>query len=325
MPGQNQNDPASWVGVNRNAGGTPVPGSRPMPGLVEDEKKAPDIRQAFSYTEDFLKNRTRVTYTVDGQRKVSEGPDVTLYDEQAALGLMANLKAYQGAIDELKRDMWWAGFYGDKEPAVGGDIFTRDDLAALYMAMDTAELQGGMDVVDLVSSLAVSGRTRNAPLGATVDPEDDPAFAFRSFAEKNGITLSNDFITNRIAAIAAGDTSLQAELAMVQERFVKNAYPAFADQLAGGAASKAPTMEDIAAPYKSVMAQILELPEDSISLKDKTLRSAMQSKDKDGKPAYVPLWKFEQDLRKDKRWQYTDNAHQMIGSAVDGALAEMGF
>lgn len=309
--------------ARRGGGGTfGTSSAMPAVGAPAAGTKAdpPDITKPYQYTEDFLNNRTRVTYTVDGKRTVGTGPNVTVYDEQAALGLMGNLKRYEGAIDELKRDLWWAGFYGSSEPAVGGDVFDRNDLQALYMAMDQAELNGGLDVVDLVSSMAQAGRTRNGPLGQTVDPEDDPAFAMKSLAQSNGIQLSDGFIASRVASVASGETTLQQELERIRSTFVKNAYPAWADEISSGS-----SMEDIAAPYKAAMARMLEIPEDAISLNDKTLKSALQAAGSDGKPTYQPLWLFEQNLRKDPRWQYTDNAYQQVLSAHEGALREMGF
>lgn len=291
----------------------------PLAAAPGDAKKA-DIRDAYTFTPEFLADRNRVTYTSDGQRNLAKGPEAQVYDEQAALGFMNNLVPYQGAIDELKRDLYWAGFYGSKTPSVGGDSFDRNDLATLYAAMDAAELRGGVDVIDLVDGLAQAGRKRNAPLGSEVDPEDDPGYAFMEFAKKNGITLSDDFIADRIGAIGAGSTTIEKELAKVRTKFVKNAFPAWADDIDAGM-----NVDDIAAPYKASMAQLLEIPESMIDLKDPTLRSALQGVGADGKATYKPLWLFEKELKQDERWQYTDNAYKAVRGATDGALREMGF
>lgn len=288
--------------------------------VAADPAKKPDIRDAYKYTQDFLENRTRVTYTSAGARTVAQGPTTQVYDEESALGFIGNLKAHEGAIDELKRDLWWAGFYGNKPPAVGGDMFDRDDLTALYDAMDGAELQGGVDVVDMLAAMAETGRSRNAPLGQEVDPEDDPGFAMMDFAKKNGVRLSDTFITDRIGAIGSGATTLEKEISSIRDKFVKSAFPAWADDIAAGV-----NVEDIAGPYKAAMSSLLEVPESQIDLSDPTLRSALQSVDAGGKPTYKPLWMFERELKQDDRWQYTDNAYKAVTSASDGALREMGF
>lgn len=292
----------------------------PDPLAAAPSTKKPDIRDAYTFTPEFLADRNRVTYTSDGQRNVAKGPESQVYDEEAAMGFMNNLVPHKGAIDELKRDLYWAGFYGSKTPSVGGDHFDRNDLSVLYSAMDAAELRGGVDVVDLVDSLAQAGRKRNAPLGSEVDPKDDPAYAFMDFAKRNGIKLSDDFVADRIGAIGAGTTTIEKELANVRTKFVKSAFPAWADDIEAGL-----NVDDIAAPYKSAMSQILEIPEGQIDLTDNTLRSALQGVGKDGKATYKPLWLFERELKQDDRWQYTDNAHQAVASATDGALREMGF
>src|SRR5574343_1096570 len=273
-----------------------------------------------AFTQDWLSSRNRVTYTSDGERQVTKGPDTLLYDDAAALGMMNNLKVYEGAVDELKRDMYWAGFYGDKSPSVGGDIFDDSDLAALDQAMKTADWQGGIDVIDLVTTMSATGRARNAPLGQEVDQQDDPSYVLSQFAKSNGITLSDDFMSSRVGAMGAGTTTLDKELTKIRNKFVKGAYPAWADEIDSGQ-----TIDDIASPYKSAMSQILGIPESQIDLTDTTLRSALQAVDVNGKSTYKPLWMFEKELRKDPRWQYTDNAYSSVRSASQGALNEMGF
>lgn len=280
-----------------------------------------DIRKSYlNYDEDWLNSRVRVTYDEDGNRQVTPGPSSLVYDESSALGLMGNLKIYEGAVDELKRDLWWSGFYGSSKPTINGDMFDKSDLAALDSAMQAAEYQGGIDVVDMVDTMAKTGRERNAPLGQEVDPEDNPVTAFQDFAEKNGIKLSDDFIAKRIGAIGAGATTIEDELAKVRDKFVVNAFPAWKDEIMAGS-----SVEDLAAPYKASMAQILEIPESQIDLKDSTLRSALQSVDANGKATYKPLWLFEKELKQDERWQYTDNAYTTLTQASQSALNEMGF
>lgn len=295
---------------------------RPKPGVnAAGGSDAPlDVGQMWQFSKGFLDSRTQVVYTEAGKREVLNGPNVTMYDEESALGLMSNLHPYQGSVDELKRDMYWAGFYGDGSPTVGGDVFNRDDLAALQQAMDGAELVGGMDVVDFVGTLAETGRTRGVPLGTEATLEDDPGYQFSEFAKNNGITLSDDFVAQRVGAIGAGETTLEDELTKVREKFVVGAFPAWADEIRAGQ-----NVADIAAPYRSAMAQTLELPEDQIDLKDPTLRSALQAVGADGKSTYKPLWMFERELKQDERWQYTDNAYEAVTNASAGALREMGF
>lgn len=78
-------------------------------------------------------------------------------------------------------------------------------------------------------------------------------------------------------------------------------------------------LESIYAPYKSTMASVLELSPESISLSDPTLRAAITGQGE------VPLYDFERALRKDNRWQYTNQANSEVASATQKILQDFGF
>jgi hypothetical protein len=78
-------------------------------------------------------------------------------------------------------------------------------------------------------------------------------------------------------------------------------------------------LKDIYAPYRNVMASVLEVAPDSIGLDDKTLRMAI------GPEKEMSIYDFQRQLRKDTRWQYTDNARQESSNAVLGVLKDFGF
>jgi hypothetical protein len=78
-------------------------------------------------------------------------------------------------------------------------------------------------------------------------------------------------------------------------------------------------LDTIYSPYKNLMASILELNPDSIDLKDPTLRSAI------GPDKEMPIYDFEKALRKDYRWQYTDNAKRDVSNVALKVLRDFGF
>ena len=78
-------------------------------------------------------------------------------------------------------------------------------------------------------------------------------------------------------------------------------------------------LKDIYAPYQKVMASVLEVAPDSIGLDDKTLRMAI------GPEKEMSLYDFQRTLRKDARWQYTDNARQESSDSVLKVLRDFGF
>jgi hypothetical protein len=78
-------------------------------------------------------------------------------------------------------------------------------------------------------------------------------------------------------------------------------------------------LEQIYSPYKNVMAQLLELNPDEIELNDNTLRSAI------GQDREMNVYDFKKALRKDSRWQYTENAREEVSNSVLGVLRDFGF
>jgi hypothetical protein len=78
-------------------------------------------------------------------------------------------------------------------------------------------------------------------------------------------------------------------------------------------------LDTVYSPYRNLMASILELNPDSIDLKDATLRSAI------GPDKEMPIYDFEKALRKDYRWQYTDNAKRDVSNVALKVLRDFGF
>lgn len=78
-------------------------------------------------------------------------------------------------------------------------------------------------------------------------------------------------------------------------------------------------LENIYAPYRERMSTVLELDPNTISLNDPTLRMGI-SKEGD-----MNLYDFEKALRRDSRWQYTQNARSEVSGSVLQVLRDFGF
>lgn len=78
-------------------------------------------------------------------------------------------------------------------------------------------------------------------------------------------------------------------------------------------------LETIYAPYKRVMAGTLEVDANSISLDDPTLRQAITPEGE------VPIYNFQRLVRKDPRWEYTNNARDEIAQISQRILKDFGF
>ena len=67
------------------------------------------------------------------------------------------------------------------------------------------------------------------------------------------------------------------------------------------------------------MAATLEVNPETIKLNDPTLRMAI------GPDKEMSLYDYQRSLRKDARWQYTDNARQDVSSIAKSVLQDFGF
>jgi len=78
-------------------------------------------------------------------------------------------------------------------------------------------------------------------------------------------------------------------------------------------------LETVYAPYKNTMATVLEVNPATISLSDPTLRNAI------GPDKEMSIYDFQRVLRKDPRWQYTNNAREDVFQSVNKVLQDFGF
>ena len=77
-------------------------------------------------------------------------------------------------------------------------------------------------------------------------------------------------------------------------------------------------LNTIYAPYKRTMATLLELDPESINLDDTTLQTAITDRE-------LPIYEFRKILKKDPRWQYTNNAREEVSNKVLRVLRDFGF
>ena len=149
-----------------------------------------------------------------------------------------------------------------------------------------------------------------------------------------GGSIGADLTTLRATARANGfnlDTSFGSSINDWLQRLAKGeSIETFKNTIRGAAKLGLPDkvanlldqgldLKDIYAPYRNVMASVLEVAPDSISLDDKTLRMAI------GPEKEMSIYDFQRTLRKDARWQYTDNARQEASDSVLKVLRDFGF
>lgn len=131
-----------------------------------------------------------------------------------------------------------------------------------------------------------------------------------------GVSLGNQWRANQIERVIKGNDTIEGVRSRVQELAMRE-YKAFADAIAGGQ-----TVQDIADPYIQKMASLLELNPNDVSIDNKLIQQALKQRTPDGKPAAMDLSDFADMVRRDNRWQYTDNAREEMAS-VTASVAQM--
>jgi hypothetical protein len=132
-------------------------------------------------------------------------------------------------------------------------------------------------------------------------------------AAANGLTLSPQQMSEFGKRIAAGE-SPEAIKAIIRSQAALG-QPESVKKLLGQGLDLA----DVYSPYKTAMAKTLEVDPNAITLDDPTLRSAFT-------PAgEQTLYDFQRALRKDPRWQYTNNARTEVADSVTKVLQDFGF
>lgn len=249
-----------------------------------------------------------------------------------------------------KRLLWLAGMYGSDDPVYNGDK-DENDVAAMKAAMTIGNLsnKAWRDAIMPRAEAAAKaggdkpftelgddsgddsgtgggtggrkGPTREQLLAeeaAVQAAYDSAAWNLWQFAEDNGLPMPDKNIGMLARDIATGKKTIDG-VKLQLAKMMQSMNPAHADRIAAGE-----TMADIAAPYQQVLAQELELGY-TPTINDPLVQKGLNQSDKDGKPAYMPLWKYRQMVREDPRWESTDAAWDEVGGKVMGVMQMFGM
>ena len=198
--------------------------------------------------------------------------------------------------------------------------------AALAIGADLTDAE----LADIVSQATAKGLGTNSPeiaalirgkikygTGTQLKGQAGTAFSdLKATATANGLDLEKMFggnIQDWIQKIAAGE-SIDTFKKLIRET-AKVGLPDNVKKLLDNGVDLAA----IYSPYRSMMANTLEINPETIDLNDPTLRSAI------GPDKEMSLYDFNRALRKDNRWQYTEGANQEVASTTQKVLKDFGF
>jgi len=165
---------------------------------------------------------------------------------------------------------------------------------------------------DIIFDELAGGISAKGAAGQAADALD----TLRTTARANGFDLDKDFgnqIDGWLQRISRGESV--DDFSRIIRAQAKLGLP----EKVGTLLDEGLDLANIYAPYRNTMASLLEMTPDAIDLDDSLLRSAY------GMDKEMSIYDFKRAVRKDPRWQYTDNAREEVSSVALGILRDFGF
>lgn len=134
-----------------------------------------------------------------------------------------------------------------------------------------------------------------------------------------GVNVSKGFIAKQVDRVLMQQGTRDGYVEYFRNA-AKQTYAAYADQIDAGF-----TVDEIAEPYKQTVAKLLELNPEQVTLDEPLVKKWLTARDDKSKPAFVPMWKAENEARADARWLKTDNAREAASGAALKVLDDWGF
>ena len=126
-----------------------------------------------------------------------------------------------------------------------------------------------------------------------------------------GYNASEGEVRQAVQWTMAGGTqgTLSAWESMLKN-YAMQKYSPFADRIKAGE-----TVNDIAKPYIDAYKEVME---QDTTMSDAAIQKALQGDVADSKvgPQAKPVWQFQQELRQDPRWGYTQNARESVAKTL---------
>ena len=239
------------------------------------------------------------------------------YRDLVKTGQAQGTTQYEQDIVKLERQI------ADKARTVGSGI--ASDPAALRKAAENMYITNvGIDDAMTTDFIAAAIR----PIGSTIGGKPTEGYSgkalqdyqlIQSAAKANGFKVS-DIIPGGsneqqvLQGIATGAIDIN-RIAQDARKLAAQGQPQYVRDLLG----QGYNLDQVYAPYRTTMANLLELNADQIDLNDPTLRMAITDK------GDMNVYDFKKALKADNRWQYTENARNEVSTAAFNVLRDFGF
>ena len=239
------------------------------------------------------------------------------YRDLVATGQADGSTDYEKQISTLERQI------ADKARQMGSGI--ASDPAALRKAAENMYITNvGIDDAMTTDFIAAAIR----PIGSMIAGQATQGYsgqalanyqAIQSVARANGFKVSDIVPGGQteqqvLQGIATGSIDPN-RLAQDARKLAAQGQPQYVRDLLG----QGYNLDQVYAPYRQTMANLLELNADQIDLNDTTLRSAITDK------GDMNIFDFKKQLKADNRWQYTENAKNEVSNVAMKVLRDFGF
>jgi hypothetical protein len=239
------------------------------------------------------------------------------YRDLVATGQASGSTDYEKQILTLERQI------ADKARAMGSGI--ASDPAALRKAAENMYITNvGIDDAMTTDFIAAAIR----PIGSTIGGQGTTGYsgqALKDYQAIQDVARSNGFSVKDI--VPGGQSEQQVlqgiatgkidpnRLAQDARKLAAQGQPQYVRDLLG----QGYNLDQVFAPYRQTMANLLEINADQIDLNDPTLRTAITDQ------GDMNVYDFKRTLKADKRWQYTENAKSEVSDAALKVLRDFGF
>jgi hypothetical protein len=187
-----------------------------------------------------------------------------------------------------------------------------DDATANKLAREWAA--GNYDATTIKPQIARSGKI-DFNKGSAAEQLN----SLRELAGSYGMQFDEGWFNTAATNILTAKDDVDTYKEYIRDQ-AKSKFPTLSAQLDQGF-----TVRQLASPYIQTMSNILEIDPNTIGLNDIYVNQALTGLNDKGEPSTKPLWQFEQDLRKDPRWNYTKNAQDSLMGTARKVLQDFGL
>lgn len=145
------------------------------------------------------------------------------------------------------------------------------------------------------------------------------ARAIKKAAYDNGVAVTEQSVLNNAQYLVRGLTTMEKITGSLREQ-AAGLYPGWAEQINAGA-----SIQDLAQPYRQVLAQELQLPETDIDAFSPKIKAALNHVDGSGQPSPMGLGEFTQMVRNDPAWRKAPGTGEKALGVAREVLKQMGL